>query len=68
MTTATEIYIERVNKAPCGTTNIHLYAGADSSDSLKIKGHNLTCLKGTKMCDFFIEFKPHCVKNKHVFP
>ena len=49
MTTATEIYIERVNGALCGTTNIQLYAGSDSSDNLKIRGHVLTYLKGSKI-------------------
>lgn len=49
MTTATEIYIKRVNGAPCGTTNIHLYAGSNSSESLKIRRHVLTYLKGSKI-------------------
>ena len=45
MTRATEIY---VNAAPCGTTNIHLYAGSEPLDSLKLRGHVLTYLKGNK--------------------
>ena len=36
MTAATKIYIERVNRDPCGLhTYIQLYAGADPSGSLK---------------------------------
>ena len=49
MTRATEIYVERVNEAPCGTTNIHLYAGSELLDSLKLRGHVLTYLKENKM-------------------
>lgn len=46
MSIATQIYIDRVNGAPCGTTNIHLLSGSKSS--LNIRTDVLTYLKGTK--------------------
>ena len=45
---ATQIYIDRVNNAPCGTTSIHLYPGAKSSESLTLRSDVLTYLKGNK--------------------
>ena len=48
LTTAMKVYIERVNGAPCGTSNIHLLAGADSSDAQNLRKHVLIYLKGSK--------------------
>ena len=48
MTLATQIYIDRVNGAPCGSTNIHLYPGARSSETLKLRADVLTYTKGSK--------------------
>ena len=45
---ATDVYISRVDKSPCGDTVIHLFKGADSS-SLQAKREDLiTFLKGSK--------------------
>ena len=49
MMTAMKVYIERVNGAPCGTSNIQLLAGADSSDTQNLRKHVLTYLKGSKV-------------------
>ena len=37
MELAISVYINRVNKSPCGSTVIHLYQGADSSKEQKEK-------------------------------
>ena len=48
MDLATEIYIQRVNNAPCGDTVIHLYPGANSDSKQVLRDHVLTYLKGSK--------------------
>ena len=48
MATATQIYIDRVNNAPCGSTVIKLFAGSDSSTHQALRGKVLTYLKGSK--------------------
>ena len=47
MTTAMDIYINRVDKCPCGETCIHLCKGADSSDLQERRAHLIQYLKGT---------------------
>lgn len=48
MDLATEIYIQRVNNAPCGDTVINLYPGANSDSKQDLYDHVLTYLKGSK--------------------
>jgi len=48
MTVATDIYIERVNGVPCGSSKIQLYAGEESSDILNLRKDVLVYLKGNK--------------------
>ena len=48
MAMATDIYIERVNGAPCGLSRIQLYAGAESSDVLNLRKDVLIYWKGNK--------------------
>ena len=45
---AASVYIDRVNKCPCGETVIHLYKGACSARLQKEREHLLVFLKGTK--------------------
>ena len=45
---ATEVYINYVNKCPCGDTVIHLFRGADSSRKQHIR-EQLKILKGSKI-------------------
>ena len=45
---ATDIYIERFNGAPCGSSRIQLYACAESSDVLNLRKDVLIYLKGNK--------------------
>ena len=49
MTSATDLYIERVNGAPCGSSKIQLYPGADSLDTQKLRKNVLIYLKGNKV-------------------
>ena len=48
MLVATQIYIDRVNNAPCGSTVIKLFCGADSSAHQALRSKVLTYLKGSK--------------------
>jgi len=48
MELATNVYINRVNNAPCGDTVIHLYDGANSSEHQETRKHFLQYAKGTK--------------------
>ncbi len=48
MDTATEIYINRANNAPCGKTQIHLFRGADSHEQQVLRNDVLVYLKGSK--------------------
>ena len=48
MLLATEVYINRVNGAPCGEGNITLYRGADSDEYQKMRPKLLQFLKGSK--------------------
>jgi len=48
MQLATEIYIQRVNNAPCGDTVIHLYPGADSGSKQELREHVLAYVKGSR--------------------
>ena len=48
MDSVTDIYISRVNQAPCGDSVIHLFKGADSSWNQKIQDYLSIFLKGTK--------------------
>lgn len=43
---AIDVYIERVNGAPCGDAQIHLFKGSDSSDYQTLREHLVTFLKG----------------------
>ena len=45
---ATSVYIDQVDKCPCGETVIHLYRGACSESLQKEREHLLVFLKGTK--------------------
>ena len=45
MATATQIYIDRVNNAPCGSTVIKLFAGSDSSTHQALRSKVLTYRK-----------------------
>ena len=45
---ATDIYINRVNGAPCGDTTIQLFKGADSSENQEVRKDLQVFLKGTK--------------------
>lgn len=45
---AAAVYIDRVDKCPCGETVIHLYKGACSASLQKEREHLLVFLKGTK--------------------
>ena len=44
MKSATDLYIERVNGAPCGSSMIQLYPGADSLDTQKLRKNVLIYL------------------------
>ena len=44
---AMDIYISRVNGAPCGESQIHLFKGADSSEKRQLRNHVLVYLKGS---------------------
>ena len=46
---ATEVYINYVNKCPCGDTVIHLFRGADSSRKQHIREQLKIFLKGSKI-------------------
>ena len=48
MELAAEVYINRVNRCPCGETVIELYQGADSSEKQKLRESLLVYLKGSK--------------------
>ena len=48
MELATNVYINRVNDAPCGDTVIHLYNGANSSEQQVVRKYFLQYCKGTK--------------------
>ena len=48
MDIATNIYISRVNNAPCGSTKIQLFKGADSTSFQKLRDSVLVFLKGSK--------------------
>lgn len=48
MQLATEIYIQRVNNAPCGDTVIRLYPGADSGSNQELREHVLAYVKGSR--------------------
>ena len=48
MQLAIDVYINRVNRCPCGETVIELYRGADSSDKQKLRQSLLVFLKGSK--------------------
>ena len=48
MNLATEVYISRVNGAPCGDGIIHLFKGADSSKNQVERKFLIQFLKGTK--------------------
>jgi len=48
MQLATEIYIQRVNNAPCGDTVIRLYPGADSGSKQELREHVLAYVKGSR--------------------
>ena len=45
---ATSVYIECVNRSPCGETVIHLFKGADSSSLQLQREHLLVYLKGSR--------------------
>lgn len=45
---AASVYIERVNRCPCGETVIHLFKGEDSSSLQLQRKHLLVYLKGSK--------------------
>ena len=45
---ATDVYIKRVNKSPCGETVIHLFKGSDSSEYQKMRAPLNEFLKGSK--------------------
>ena len=45
---AASVYIERVNRCPCGETVIHLFKGDDSSSLQLQRKHLLVYLKGSK--------------------
>ena len=47
MDLATDIYISRVNGAPCAKTVLHLFKGADSTSNQEIREHLSIYLKGT---------------------
>ena len=48
MLTATKIYIDRVNNAPCGSTVIKLFTGSDSSTKQELRSKVLAFVKGNK--------------------
>ena len=48
MDSAADIYISRVNQAPCGDSVIYLFKGTDSSWNQKIQDYLSIFLKGTK--------------------
>lgn len=48
MNLATEVYLNRVNKCPCGDTVINLYEGADSTAEQQKRKYILQYLKGSK--------------------
>ena len=48
MLTATQIYINRVNNAPCGSTVIKLFTGSDSSPQQDLRSKVMAFLKGSK--------------------
>lgn len=49
--TATSVYIEHVNRCPCGETVIHLFPGADSSSFQEQRTHLMVYLKCSKKKD-----------------
>ena len=52
---AIDTYISRVNKCPCGDSEITLYKGADSSSYQKIREKLLIFLKGSKKMKLKLE-------------
>ncbi len=48
MDLATDVYISRVNKCPCGDSVIHLYHGANSLEHQEIHKYFLQYAKGNK--------------------
>ena len=48
MQLATDVYINRINQAPCGDTIIHLYRGANSLEHQETRKYFLQYAKGTK--------------------
>jgi len=48
MNLATDVYINRVNKCPCGDSVIHLYHGADSHLQQDTRKYFLQYVKGTE--------------------
>ena len=49
MDQATEIYISRCNRAPCGDAQIHLFKGADSGVKQELRSDVLVYLKGSRV-------------------
>ena len=78
MELAMDIYISRVNGAPCGDSQIHLFKGADSTEKQELRNHVLVYLKGSieqkaklkseqPMCYEYIESVWN-IRSKHMVP